>query len=132
MKIEEMRVEQRGKDVLHHHEQADPVRKPLAAKHQEMQKPHRIEHDDADNPPLDCNIQGLIMRIANDLRSGISGGTRSSLLEEPASRSRAVPHDWGFAEESQRLLPVFEPLADRGGRAVLPVEPVVSGETVDG
>ena len=66
MKIEQVRVEQRGEHVLHHDEQSDPGDEALAAEQQQMHQPHRVQQDDPDRSPLHRDVQGLVVRIADD------------------------------------------------------------------
>ena len=72
MKIEQVRVEQRGEDILHHDQQSDPGDETLAAKQQQMHQPHRVQQDDPDHTPLHRDIQRLVVWIANDLAGGES------------------------------------------------------------
>jgi len=105
VKIEQVRIEQRGKDVLHDHHEADPRRQPLAAKKPQVLPPHRIEHDYPKHAPLDRDVQCLIMWIADDLAAGQNTWTGRGLLEKSARRSGAMSGDRGFGNEPQRFLP---------------------------
>src|SRR5262245_31647098 len=103
-----MRVERRSQDVLDHHQQPDPVDEARTAEQEEMREPHRVEHNNADRAPLDCDVQRLVMRIA-DYLAQCAALTIRGFLEKAARRSGAVTGDWGVCEEFQRLAPIDQP-----------------------
>src|ERR1700688_3459259 len=84
IEIEDVRIEQRGENILHHDHQSDPGCETLAPEQQQMQKPNRIKHDDADRTPLDRDVQGLSVRICNHVAAGENLGTGGGFLEKPA------------------------------------------------
>ena len=66
--IEQMGVEQRTNDILHHDDEADPRHQAGAAKQQEMGNPHRPQHERTDEAKLDGDREGLVMRIGGRRR----------------------------------------------------------------
>ena len=52
-KSTDVRVEQRGEDILHDDQQSDPGHQTLAAEQQQMHQPHRIEQDDRRRCPIE-------------------------------------------------------------------------------
>ncbi len=128
-----MRVEQRREDVLHHHQEPDPVGKPLAAKQQQMQDPDRVENGDADDAPLHCDVQRLVMRIADHFGGRLVMTTgRRDPLEQSARRARAVAHDRRLREEAERFPPEFQPQSHRSRLAPFHIAPVVPGKPLRG
>src|ERR1700686_1795656 len=83
IEIEDVRIEQRGENILHHDHQPDPGCETFAPEQQQMQKPHRVKRDDADRTPLDRNVQGLIVRICDHIAAGENFRTGGGFLEKP-------------------------------------------------
>src|SRR5437660_11898697 len=78
-----------------------------------MKKPHRIEHDDAEQSPLDRNIERLVMRISDALPPGslFAGGR---VVEQLLRRAGAMSERGRFADPAKRLRPICETLPGRG------------------
>src|ERR1035437_5845 len=112
VEIEQMRIEQRREEILHHDQQSDPRNQTVAPKHQQMKPPHRIQHDDPDQAPLDRDIQRLVMGVPDDFR-GSADLARGGLLKKPTCRSGTVSNDRRLGKEPQRLLPEFQPQTHR-------------------
>ena len=74
-----------------HDHQSDPGRQALAAEQHQMDQPHRIQQDDTDRAPLDGDVQGLVVRIGDDLATGADvAGAGHGLFEQPLRRTGAV------------------------------------------
>ena len=59
--------------------------KPVAAEQEQVQEPHRVQHNDADNAPLHRDVERLVVRIADHLAAGLIGAVRGDALKQ-ASR----------------------------------------------
>ena len=83
VEIEDVRVEQRGEDVLYDDQQSDPGDEPFATKQQQVHQPHRVQQDDPDDTPLHRNVQCLVVWIGDYLIRGLLVWSR------PARTARA-------------------------------------------
>ena len=107
VKIEQMRIQQRGEDILHDDHQPDPDRQTVAAKQQQMDQPHRIERDDTDHAPLHRHVQGLIVRIGDDF--GMDANLADRGLLKQAARGSGTVSDHRRVTTTQRFLPELQP-----------------------
>src|SRR4051812_47476316 len=64
--VEELRVEQRGDDVLDDHAGSDPGGHSFAAEQEQMSDPHGPKYAGAQEAELDRDRQRLIVRIVGD------------------------------------------------------------------
>jgi len=87
--IEQVRIELRRHDILHHDDKAEPGDQRLLAKQREMRDPHCDQHSDPDQPELNCHRQGLVMRIDRDVPRYFSRAGRP-VLEQFSHCPRAV------------------------------------------
>jgi hypothetical protein len=76
VKIEQVRIEQRTEQILDHDKQSNPVCESISTKQKQVGQPHRVQHDDPGNAPLDCYVECLIVRISRDV------GSKSSVCTE--------------------------------------------------
>src|ERR1044072_7201226 len=67
--IEHVRIEKRSHDVLNGYDKANPTGQVICAKKQEVGDPHRPEHADAEEPKLDADSEGLVVRVGCHLGS---------------------------------------------------------------
>ena len=63
-KIEQVRVEQRASDILDDNHQAGPGSQSGPPEQPEMGSPHCPEQSDAEQSQLNCDRQGLVVRVA--------------------------------------------------------------------
>src|SRR5881227_3774313 len=90
-----------------------------------MKPPHCVQYGDAEGAPLYRDVQGLIVRISDDLARSKYLRTRSGLLEKPTRRSGAVSNDRCLSKEPQGFLPEFQSQADRGRFIAFLVKPII-------
>jgi len=62
-----MRIKLRRNDILHHDDEAEPSDQRLLTKQQEMRDPHCDQHSKPDRSKLNCDRQGLVVRIDGDV-----------------------------------------------------------------
>src|SRR6516225_5055833 len=110
--VEQVRVEQRGHDVVGHDQEPEPRDQRAVAKQSEVSEPHRDERNSADDTELDHHRQDLAMRVRGDQR-GI-GLSRHIAPEQRWDRPRAMADERRFGDESERFLPVLDPQPGRG------------------
>ena len=80
-----------------------------------MGDPHGVEQDDAEQPPLHRDVQGLVVRIADDL--GIEAGLPDrGALELALDRPGAVTDQRRLGNGVKRLAPIGQALRGRGVR----------------
>src|SRR6516165_6884671 len=105
--VEQVRVEQRGHNVVGHDQEPEPRNQRAVAKQSEMGEPHRDEHNGADEAELDHHRQELAVRVRGDQR-GIGRGRRIA-SEERRYCPRSMADERRFGDESERFLPVLDP-----------------------
>src|SRR6516164_6426038 len=105
--VEQVRVEQRGHDVVGHDQKPEPRDQRIVTKQSEMGEPHRDERGGADEAELDHHRQDLAVRVRGDQRGiGRGGGIAS---EERRDRPRSMADERRLGDESERFLPVLDP-----------------------
>ena len=65
MKIEQVGIQKRTKEILTNYDEAYPPRQTSLSKQHEMEVPHCVEDGAAQDTPLHGNRQRLIVRISD-------------------------------------------------------------------
>src|SRR5215469_9780400 len=105
--VEQVRVEQRGHDVVGHDQKPEPRDQRIVTKQSEMGEPHRDERGGADEAELDHHRQDLAVRVRSDQRG--SGRGRRITSEERWYCPRSMADERRLGDESERFLPILDP-----------------------
>ena len=90
----------------------DPRRERSSGEQQEMVEPHRVEQQDAEQPPLHRDGKCLVVRVADDL--GLQPGLPDRIARKlRLDRAGAVAEQRGLGKELDRLAPVGQSLRRR-------------------